>query len=91
MPHKCVIFVQNSSKWKFSYSHYIYLQGEIYWRTENTTEAPMNAPPMQDSSATQNMLYLWVSDYIFATIAYVAQKHNFLVYNLTAKDVSRVS
>ena len=49
----------------------------------------MSAQAMKDSSATQNMMYLWVSDYIFETISYVAQKHNFLVYNLTAKDVSR--
>ena len=34
-------------------------------------------------------MYLWVSDYMFETIAYVAQKHNILVHNLTANDVSR--
>lgn len=62
-------------------------KGEIYWLADPKTEAPVTPPPMKDSSATQNMMYLWVSDYIFATIAYVAQKHNYLKYNLTAKDL----
>lgn len=61
-------------------------KGEIYWLND-TTEAPFSAQPMKDSSATLNMMYLWVSDYIFETIAYNAQKHNFLMYNLTAKDL----
>lgn len=66
-------------------------KGEIYWLTDNTTEAPMSPPPIKDSSVVQNMMYLWVSDYIFETIAYVAQKHNFLVYNLTTKDLPPAS
>ena len=64
------------------------LQGEIYWKAD-PKESPMKCPAMKDSSAHQNMMYLWVSDYMFETIAYVAQKHNILVHNLTADDVSR--
>lgn len=66
-------------------------KGEIYWLTDNKTEAPMSAPPMKDSSASLSMMYLWVSDYIFETIGYVAQKNNFLVYNLTTKDLPPAS
>ncbi|CAL1542355.1 unnamed protein product, partial [Lymnaea stagnalis] len=33
------------------------------------------------------MLYLWLTEYTAATFAYVAQRHGYLVYNLTQKDL----
>ena len=39
-------------------------------------------------SSTQKMFYIWMSDYTFNTLAYQAQKHGMLAYNLTQKDVS---
>ena len=66
----------------------LFLQGEIYWLNDTSTECPFVPAPMPDSPDTQNMLYLWVSDYMFDTIGYVAQKHGFLKHNVTTNDVS---
>lgn len=65
-----------------------YTQGEIYWLDEPKTEAPMVPPKMPESADTASMLYLWVSDYMFDSIGYQAQKHGVLMYNLTQNDVS---
>lgn len=64
------------------------LQGEIFWKGD-MTEARFSAAPFTPSNTTGKMLYLWVSDYVINTIAYVANKHGQLRYNLTSKDVSK--
>nr|QBL56987.1 BPI [Ruditapes philippinarum] len=62
-------------------------KGELFWLTDPGTESPLNPPPMPNDTDTSSMLYLWMSDYMFDTIGYTAQKHGFLVYNLTQKDL----
>ncbi|XP_053402306.1 lipopolysaccharide-binding protein-like [Mercenaria mercenaria] len=62
-------------------------KGEIFWLSSPTTESPLIPPPMPTNTDTDSMLYLWVSDYMFDTIGYTAQKHGFLVYNMTQKDL----
>ncbi|XP_053402846.1 lipopolysaccharide-binding protein-like [Mercenaria mercenaria] len=62
-------------------------KGEIFWLSSPTTESPLIPPPMPTNTDTDSMLYLWVSDYMFDTIGYTAQKHGFLVYNITQKNL----
>ncbi|KAL4234373.1 hypothetical protein ACF0H5_006020 [Mactra antiquata] len=64
-----------------------YHKGEIYWLTNPNTECPFSAPTMPDQTDNKNMLYLWISDYMFDSIGYAAQKHGFLVRNLTQNDL----
>ncbi|XP_052227663.1 bactericidal permeability-increasing protein-like [Dreissena polymorpha] len=61
-------------------------KGEIYWMT-TPTEAPFPAPPMPETGATDRMVYLWVSDFMFNTLAYAAQTNIYLQYNITAADL----
>jgi len=64
-----------------------YHKGEVLWKDDTTSGAPISAPAMPKSGDTQNMLYLWVSDYVLDTFFFQAQKHGFLVRNVTAKDL----
>ncbi|XP_052230037.1 lipopolysaccharide-binding protein-like isoform X2 [Dreissena polymorpha] len=62
-------------------------KGEIYWKTTPSEHAPFPAPPMPETGATDRMLYLWVSDFMFNTLAYAAQTNRYLQYNITAPDL----
>ncbi|XP_052061803.1 bactericidal permeability-increasing protein-like [Mytilus californianus] len=59
---------------------------EIYW-TSSMTEAPFDPPSMPPISSTKKMFYISMSDYVFNTLAYEAQIHKMLEYNLTQKDL----
>ncbi|KAK3103467.1 hypothetical protein FSP39_019464 [Pinctada imbricata] len=63
-----------------------YHKGEIYW-AKSKTEAPFTPAPFPQFNETSKMLYLWVSDYTFNSIAYQAQNNQFLQYNLTQNDL----
>lgn len=52
------------------------------------TEAPFDPPSMPSISSTNKMFYISMSDYVFNSLAYEAQIHKMLQYNLTQKDVS---
>ncbi|KAH3787315.1 hypothetical protein DPMN_165436 [Dreissena polymorpha] len=45
---------------------------------------------MPETGATDRMVYLWVSDFMFNTLAYAAQTNIYLQYNITAADVSNM-
>ncbi|KAK3597547.1 hypothetical protein CHS0354_018144 [Potamilus streckersoni] len=61
-------------------------KGEIFWLGDET-DAPFEPPTMADIGDTQKMMYLWISDYMFNTLGYAAQMHNYLVRNITAADL----
>ncbi|KAK3580325.1 hypothetical protein CHS0354_003560 [Potamilus streckersoni] len=61
-------------------------EGEIFWLGDET-DAPFEPPTMADIGDTQKMMYLWISDYMFNTLGYAAQMHNYLVRNITAADL----
>ncbi|XP_041375654.1 uncharacterized protein LOC121388412 [Gigantopelta aegis] len=64
----------------------IFLKGEIFWKTDRE-EAPFSPAPLPASSESSRMLYLWLTPYMANTLGYVALRHGFLKYNLTAKDL----
>lgn len=63
-----------------------YHKGEITWKTDPALP-PFSPSPLPPSSSTNNMLYLWVGQYVPQSFVYAAQKHGFLRYNVTSKDL----
>nr|ARV86002.1 bactericidal/permeability-increasing protein 1 [Sinohyriopsis cumingii] len=61
-------------------------KGEISWLGDER-EAPFQPHTLADIGDTQKMMYLWISDYMFNTLGYAAQMHNYLVLNITAADL----
>ena len=62
-------------------------QGEIAWNAD--PQLPPFAPqPLPPYPSVNNMLYLWIGQYVPQSFMYAAQRNGFLQYNLTAKDVS---
>ncbi|XP_071176830.1 bactericidal permeability-increasing protein-like [Mytilus edulis] len=76
------------SKPAFNPGHFLetYHKGEVYW-TDSMTEAPFDPPSMPSISSTNKMFYISMSDYVFNSLAYEAQIHKMLQYNLTQKDL----
>ncbi|KAL3859700.1 hypothetical protein ACJMK2_009905 [Sinanodonta woodiana] len=70
-----------------SFSH---LTWKHFTRYGDETEAPFDPPTMVDIGDTQRMMYLWISDYMFNTLGYAAQMHNYLARNITAADCSPI-
>ncbi|CAG2229516.1 LBP [Mytilus edulis] len=72
----------------FNPGHFLetYHKGEVYW-TDSMTEAPFDPPSMPSISSTNKMFYISMSDYVFNSLAYEAQIHKMLQYNLTQKDL----
>ncbi|KAL5020966.1 hypothetical protein ScPMuIL_000121 [Solemya velum] len=61
-------------------------KGEIFWN-QQIKEAPFSAAPLPPVPRSEKMIHLWVSDFLFNTAMFVAQKYNFLKFNLTANDL----
>ncbi|XP_062595850.1 lipopolysaccharide-binding protein-like [Saccostrea cucullata] len=63
-----------------------YHKGEVYWKAD-PREAPFPVPPLLNFNDTSRMMYLWMSDFLFNSMAYNAYKYNKLQYNVTNKDL----
>ncbi|KAK7474843.1 hypothetical protein BaRGS_00033915 [Batillaria attramentaria] len=61
-------------------------KGEITWKAK-PEQPPFSPAPMPSSPASQNMLYLWIGQYLPQSFVYAAQHNGFLQYNLTAQDL----
>lgn len=63
-----------------------YHKGEITWKAKPESP-PFSPTPIPSSAATQNMLYLWIGQYLPQSFIFAAQNNSFLQYNLTAHDL----
>ncbi|KAL8601077.1 hypothetical protein ACOMHN_040778 [Nucella lapillus] len=63
-----------------------YHKGEITWDADSQ-QPPFSPSPLPPSPSSSNMLYLWVGEYLPRSFIYAAQKHGFLRYNVTTKDL----
>ncbi|XP_076435191.1 bactericidal permeability-increasing protein-like [Babylonia areolata] len=61
-------------------------KGEITWATD-PQPPPFPPAPLPPSPFSKNMLYLWVGEYVPQSFLYAAQKHGFLRYNMTTRDL----
>ncbi|XP_059147741.1 bactericidal permeability-increasing protein-like [Physella acuta] len=61
--------------------------GEFYSKTGRTA-TPLTPAPIPDWPYTDNMLYIWVTDYTAKTAAYVTQSKDFLKYTITKQSLA---
>ncbi|WAR13475.1 BPI-like protein [Mya arenaria] len=63
-----------------------YHKGEFLWGSA-PVESPLSPPALPTTAAADRMVYLWVSDYTFNTLAAVSHRHGILKFNVTAADL----